>query len=154
MSVIPTDPTAQFRATIERSVEIDASPELIFESILEDMRSIHDAGGKPMKFVLEAKPGGRWYRDLGNDAGHFWGHVQVIKPPTLLEVFGPLMVSSAAINHVQWRVTSENGVNRLKIVHKLFGDFDPKIPENVGGGWQQVMDRVKSRAEKNARVGV
>ena len=39
---------------------------------------------------IEPWPGGRWYRDLGNNAGHLWGHVQVIKPPTLLEICGPL----------------------------------------------------------------
>ena len=34
---------------------------------------------------IEAWPGGRWYRDLGDDNGHFWGNVQAIKQPTLLE---------------------------------------------------------------------
>ena len=45
----------------------------------------------PMK--LEAWPGGRWYRDLGDGNGHFWGHVQAIKRPTLLEISGPLFMS-------------------------------------------------------------
>ena len=45
----------------------------------------------PMK--IEPWPGGRWYRDLGNDNGHFWGHVQAIKQPTLLEIYGPLFMS-------------------------------------------------------------
>ncbi len=31
----------------------------------------------PMK--LEAWPGGRWFRDLGDGNGHLWGHVQAIK---------------------------------------------------------------------------
>jgi len=42
----------------------------------------------PMK--LEAWPGGRWYRDLGDNNGHYWGTVQAIKKPTLLEICGPL----------------------------------------------------------------
>ena len=91
----PLTPAEQFRAVIEKTIEIDAPPELIFESILEEMRTIPDGKGAAMKFVVEPFPGGRWFRDLGNDAGHFWGHVQVIKPPMLLEIFGPLMVSSA-----------------------------------------------------------
>ena len=41
-----------------------------------------------MPFKLEAWPGGRWFRDLGNNAGHLWGHVRVIKPPALLEISG------------------------------------------------------------------
>ena len=145
------NPTEQFRATIERSIEIDASPEIIFDAILDDMRSIADADGKAMKFQIEPYPGGRWYRDLGNNAGHLWGHVQVIKPPKLLEVWGPLMISSACISHVTYRVSTDANVNTLKITHKLFGDFDAKIPNAVGGGWQQVIDRIKAKAVAKAR---
>ncbi len=42
--------------------------------------------GKPFPMRIEPWPGGRWYRDLGDNSGHLWGHVQVIKPPTLLEL--------------------------------------------------------------------
>ena len=55
--------------------------------------------GKTLSMKIEPWPGGRWYRDLGNNAGHFWGHVQVIKPPTLLELTGPMPMSYPAVNH-------------------------------------------------------
>ena len=139
-------PNDQYRATVERSVEIDATPETIFEAILEEMLALPDGKGGSLKFKLEAFPGGRWYRDLGSNTGHFWGHVQVIKPPTLLEIHGPLMTSSAAINHVAYRVTSENGINKLTIRHRIFGDFDPKLPEMVGGGWQMIAEAIRNRA--------
>lgn len=151
MSTRPTSPSAiedQFRALIERDIEIDAPADVIFESILDDMRAIHGPDGKPMKFVVEPFPGGRWYRDLGDNAGHFWGHIQVIKPPTLLEVYGPLMISSAAISHVTYRVTPEGSKHRLSLKHRIFGEFDPKVPTMVGGGWQQVLDRVQAAAQQ------
>ena len=44
--------------------------------------------GTPMPMTLEPWPGGRWFRDLGDNNGHLWGHVQAIKPPTLLEITG------------------------------------------------------------------
>ena len=50
-----------------------------------------------MPMMLEAWPGGRWFRDLGNGNGHLWGHVQAIKAPTLLEITGPLMMSFAVV---------------------------------------------------------
>ena len=140
--------TDQYRATIERSISIDAPAEIVFDAILDEMRSVADGQGKPMKFCVEPYPGGRWYRDLGHNAGHFWGHIQVIKPPTLLEIYGPLMVSSAAISHVTYRVTPEGSGNLLKITHKIFGDFDPKIPTMVGGGWQQIVDKINANALK------
>ena len=42
---------------------------------------------------IELWPGGSWYRDLGDGNGHFWGNVQAIKRPTLLEITGPLFMS-------------------------------------------------------------
>jgi hypothetical protein len=101
-----------------------------------------------MHLKLEPFPGGRWYRDLGNNTGHLWGHVQVIKPPTLIEIYGPLMISSATISHVTYRVIAEGKIHRLNLKHRLFGDFDPKVPENVGGGWELCLNRIKSAALK------
>jgi hypothetical protein len=56
-----------------------------------------------------ARPGGRWYRDLGEDNGHFWGTVQAIKRPTLLEITGPLFMSYAAVSNLQYRLSSGGG---------------------------------------------
>jgi len=40
--------------------------------------------------VLEAWPGGRWSANLGEGNGHYWGTVQAIKKPALLEICGQL----------------------------------------------------------------
>jgi hypothetical protein len=143
--------TDQFRAVVERSIEIDAPPEVIFDSILEDMAAIPDIRGASMNLKVETFPGGRWFRDMGNNSGHLWGHVQVIKPPTLLEVYGPLMISSATISHVTWRVAKSGAAHKLTITHKMFGDFDPIAPQNVAGGWQMQIDRIKAAALKRRR---
>src|SRR5216684_5216166 len=79
---------------IVKEEEIAAPIDVVFETILEQMGPENEAPGTgPMPVKLEAWPGGRWYRDLGDDAGHFWGNVQAIKPPTLLEICGPLFIS-------------------------------------------------------------
>src|SRR6476469_6553756 len=86
---------------VKKEQFIEAPIEIVWESMLEEMgpASAHPQGGL-MPMVLEAFPGGRWYRDLGNNAGHFWGNVQVIKPPTMLELCGPMPMSYPAINHL------------------------------------------------------
>src|SRR5687767_12908398 len=102
-----------------REVEIDAPAEITFEAVLAELGPEGQMpDGKPFPMKIEPWPGGRWYRDLGNDAGHLWGHVQVIKPPGLLEISGPMFVSYPAINHVQYRLTAEGGGTRLKITHR------------------------------------
>ena len=77
--------------------------------------------GKPFPMKIEPWPGGRWYRDLGNNSGHFWGHVQVIKPPTLLEITGPMPMSYPAINHLQYRLKAEGKRTRLTLHHRAMG---------------------------------
>lgn len=147
-SPVQTNVAEQYKGVIERTILINASAEAVFEAILEDMQEIPDGKNQPMNLKLEPWPGGRWFRDLGNNAGHLWGHVQVIKPPTLIEVYGPLMISSAAISHVRWKVTPEGDAHRVTITHKIFGDFDPSIPQGVGQGWQMQIDRIKALAEQ------
>lgn len=148
MTTAATD-LPNFRATIERNIQIKAEPAIVFESIFEEMSAIPDGKGGVMNFKIERFPGGRWYRDLGNNAGHLWGHVQVIKPPMLIEITGPLMISSAVVNHLTYRIKAENGGSHLVLTHRIFGEFDPKLPEMVGGGWQMMLDRVKTRATKD-----
>jgi len=97
---------------------------------------------------LEPWPGGRWYRDLGNKAGHFWGHVQVIKPPKLLEICGPLFMSYPAISHLQYRLTAEGGVTRLTLAHRAIGQIAPEHREGVVRGWGHLLTKVREVAER------
>src|ERR1700761_4868759 len=95
--------------------EIAAPIDIVFETILEEMGPRNEGQpGTPMPMKLEAWPGGRWFRDLGDNAGHWWGSVQAIKAPTLLEICGPLFMSNPAISNVQYRLKEENGVTHLK----------------------------------------
>jgi hypothetical protein len=98
---------------------------------------------------LEPWPGGRWYRDLGNNVGHLWGHVQVIKPPTLLEITGPLFMSYAAISHLQYRLTEQGHGTLLSLSHRAIGEITPEHREGVPKGWAHGLMRIRQRAERN-----
>jgi hypothetical protein len=130
---------------------IAASIDVVFESILEQMGPGHELpDGTPMPLTLEAWPGGRMYRDLGNNQGHFWGHVQAIKSPTLLEICGPLFMSFAVASNVQYRLKEENGVTILKLVHSAMGMIPLELLEgerNVHAGWAFTVDKIRTRAE-------
>ena len=102
--------------------------------------------------VIEPWPGGRWYRDLGNDSGHLWGHVQVIKPPTLLEICGPLMMSYPAINHLQYRLKAEGGTTRLLFHHRGMGLILPEHRDGMPEGWEYWL-RAHLASWRNARIG-
>jgi hypothetical protein len=103
----------------------------------------------PMKF--EAWPGGRWFRDTGNDSGHLWGHVQVIKPPKLLEICGPLFMSYPGVNHLQYRLTAEGKSTWLKLTHRGFGLFDDEQVRGVNEGWGRILEGIVKIAARKAK---
>ena len=134
-----TAPTAQsisdLTLRIEEEIHVHASLDQTFAALLEQLGPENTgAEGKPMPMKIEAWPGGRWYRDLGNNAGHFWGNVQAIKPPTLLEICGPLFMSYPTISNVQYRLTEENGITRLKFTTERWGRFLTMLRSNEAGG--------------------
>src|SRR5882672_3286784 len=105
-----------------KEIEIAAPIEIAFEAMLDELGPEGQMpDGKPFPMTIEPWPGGRWYRDLGNNSGHFWGHVQVIKPPALLEICGPMPMSYPAINHVQYRLKEEGTGTRLTLIHRAMG---------------------------------
>lgn len=137
--------------TITREIEIAAPIEIAFEAMLEEIGPGGEMpGGKPFPMIVEAWPGGRWYRDLGDNAGHLWGHVQVIKPPTLLELYGPMFMSFPGVNHIQYRLTADadSGGTRLKFTHRAMGPIPDEVREGVGHGWDYGLNRIAEIAAR------
>ena len=137
---------------IRKETLIDAPPEISWQAMLDEIGPESQMpDGKPMPLKLEPWPGGRWYRDLGNNTGHFWGHVQVIKPPKLLEICGPIPMSYPAVNHLQYRLTPEgNGKTRLSFVHTAMGLIPQEHRDGMPEGWEHNLNRIREIAERRA----
>jgi hypothetical protein len=121
-----------------------------FEALLEEIGPSNvGQNSTPMPMVLEAWPGGRWFRDLGDGNGHFWGQVQAIKRPTLLEIAGPLMMSFAVCSNLQYRLKEESGGTRITLHHTALGMFPDGYRENLGQGTQALFARIRRRAEQS-----
>ena len=98
--------------------------------------------GESMQMIIEPWAGGRWFRDRGNGIGHLWGHVQVIKPPVLLELSGPMFMSYPALNHVELRLDQIAGGTKVTLRHRAIGLLDSMHRENVGTGWRHYLDSI------------
>lgn len=150
VSTLTESPISQFE--IRRTELIAAPTTIVFEAILAQLSSENEPmPGKPMPMQLEAWPGGRWFRDLGNNSGHFWGHVQVIKPPTLLELCGPMFMSYPVSSHIQYRLTAEGNSTQLSFWHRAFGMIEKDHREGVQQGWSHYFERIREVAEKRAQ---
>ena len=135
---------------ITEEIHVRSSLAATFAALLEEMGpSNQGANNVPMPMVLEPWPGGRWFRDLGGNNGHLWGHVQAIKQPTLLEITGPLMMSFAVASNLQYRLKEIDGGTLITLHHTAFGLFPDGYREALSQGWPQLFDRVRRRVEKS-----
>jgi len=133
---------------VRKEIEIAAPLEVSFLALLDELGPEgRMPDGQPFPMKIEPWPGGRWYRDLGHSTGHLWGHVQVIKPPTLLEICGPLMMSYPAANHVQFRLKAAGDRTRVTLLHRALGVIPPEHRDGLPEGWEHGLKRIREIAE-------
>ncbi|HWI20900.1 MAG TPA: SRPBCC domain-containing protein [Vicinamibacterales bacterium] len=146
---ITTAPTLdQPTFIITEEIHVKASIDATFASLVTQLgRQNETPDGKPLPMVLETKPGGRWYRELGGDNGHLWGFVQSIKRPTLLEIWGPLFLSTATNSNLMYRLSEVDGGTLISFRHTLVGPVPDQFRDDMPPGWRAIHARVKQQAE-------
>ncbi len=140
--------TEDLTLNVTEEIHVRAPLDATFMALLEQLGPFNEAEeGKPMPMKLEAWPGGRWYRDLGDGNGHFWGVVQAIKRPTLLEFTGPLFMSYPVCSNVQYRLSEKDGGTLITFHHTALGLILDDHRKGVATGWGHINAGVKKRAE-------
>ena len=131
---------------LELAVEVAGPIGEVWPAVLNQVGAANvRPDGVSLDMKLEEWAGGRWYRDRGEGIQHLWGHVQVIKPPVLLELYGPLLMSYPAINHIEIKLAETEGGKGTTVTfrHRAIGMLDPSLKANVHVGWQHLLDAVK-----------
>ena len=148
-----TAPASEIQTfTITEEIVVHASLEQTFQSLVAQMGRLNETPeGTPLPMVLEARPGGRWYRELGGENGHLWGFVQSIKRPVLLEIWGPLFMSTAATSNLMYRLSETPDGSLIKFSHTLVGPFPEEHRSRMAAGWTALHTRVRKAAEAAAK---
>ena len=133
---------------VNQEIRVRASLETTFAALLEQIGPENESPERKMPMKLEAWPGGRWFRDLGNGDGHLWGHVQAIKRPTLLEITGPLFMSYAVVSNLQYRLSDESGETVIRFHHRALGVISEEHRRGMVIGWTHLNQKIKERAER------
>ncbi len=133
MSTTGSEQEVHFISVI-REIEIAAPIEIAFDAMLEEIGPCGQlSDGSPFPMVLEAWPGGRWLRDLGDNQGHFWGHVQVIKAPALLLWGDSDPISQVAVGE---RLNQLLPTSELRVIagagHDLAQTHVPEVADLIG----------------------
>ena len=134
--------------SVTEEISVRASVEQTFDSLIVQMGRQNQApDGAPLPMILEPHPGGRWFRDLGGDNGHLWGFVQSIKRPALLEIWGPLFMSTAATSNLLYRLRETPEATVISFTHTLVGPFPEDHRPRLASGWAALHARVRAAAE-------
>jgi hypothetical protein len=137
-----------FTLTVTLETHVRAGLDATFAAVLDQVGPLNQTPeGVVLQMKLEAWPGGRWYRDLGDGNGHFWGNVQAIKRPTLLEIYGPLFASYPLVSNLQYRLSEEKGGTLIKFRHTAFGFMEEQHRIGATKGWTNLMERIRAQAE-------
>ena len=129
---------------VEQSVEVKGDIGDVFKSVVHRLGKGNEGpGGESLNMTLEEWAGGRWFRDRGEGIQHLWGHVQVIKPPVLIELSGPMFMSYPALNHIEVKIEQISGGARVVLRHRAIGMISAEHREGLGEGWKHLLDAVK-----------
>ena len=153
--MIATVPTMEkMTLSVKEEIRVQAPIDVTFATLLEQLGPFNETmEGQTMNMKIEPWPGGRWYRDLGDGNGHFWGNVQAIKRPTLLEISGPLFMSYPVVSNVQYRLSEVDGGTLIKFQHTALGLIEDAHREGVGKGWGHMHANLRKRAETAVKSG-
>jgi uncharacterized protein YndB with AHSA1/START domain len=133
---------------IDQAIEIAAPPERVFRGLVDRLSSLSTgAENAPMPMKLEEWPGGRWFRDLGNNTGHLWAHVQSIKPPLLLELCGPMCFSFATATNLIFRLAPTATGTQITLRHQIMGPVPDDYRMGMNEGWGEMLSDIKSDVE-------
>jgi uncharacterized protein YndB with AHSA1/START domain len=133
---------------LTQEVFVRASLDETFAALLTQMGRLNETpDGKPFPMTIEPRPGGRWYRDLGGDNGHLWGHVQSIKRPTLLEITGPLFMSYPVVSNLLYRLKEVDDGTQITFRHTALGFIEEDHRKGLSAGWTPLLERVRREVE-------
>ena len=143
----------QLTLDVEQSTEIKADIGDVYK------RTLHRLGegntgpdGTLLNMILEEWAGGRWFRDRGQGIQHLWGHVQVLKPPMLIEISGPMFMSYPAINHVEIKLEKIGGGTHVRLRHRAIGMISDDHREGIGEGWKHLLETLKQDLPEVAKA--
>lgn len=136
----------------QMEIVIAASPEAVQRAVVEDIGEwfVSPENSQGMQLRIEPVVGGRVYRDLGDDQGHLWGHISVLKPG-LIEIVGPFASMTPSYNLVRFRFTeSSPGNTKVEFTHQAVGAVSEELLEGAPEGWKMVLEQgLKAHVERN-----
>lgn len=139
-----TAPEAASILDLHMEIEIDGSPEKVWQALTDDIGAWWPedgyAGGKTgrRRYALEAKPGGRMYESWDDGGGLLWGTVVTIEPGRMLQVIGHTFPNwgGPATWFATWSLEGDGSSTVLTFSESTVGLISAVTAEQKEGGWK------------------
>lgn len=131
--------------SLKRSVVVPGSPEEIYDAITGDISGWwdHTFSESPVKFHLEAKPGGRFI-EIFDESGDGVLHATVTRAERgkVLRFVGPLGLAGKAIHmvHTYEFAGHDDGTTTVTLTVNAAGAVAPGMAKVVDGVWRHFLE--------------
>lgn len=144
---------------IEKNVSVRATPDKVFKALTMRMS---DWWGAPYlqtndatDMVLEPFPGGFMREQSANGDGAIWGMVIEFQRDRVLMLQGRFAMRGAvsAIIRFELEPAGESGCT-VRLLHEAVGTMRPEAVADFGGGWDDLLGRLRLLCESGQRKGL
>ena len=153
-------PTVTLTAlSLDQSVEIEASCDIVFRALTDDIgawfHAYRQIGEDATDIVIEARPGGHFKEWGQNGDGAIWGTVQEIKRNALLVLEGRMGMRPALHARTVFALAPHGDTGcRLTFTQRGVGEFTAEHHEKFGEGWRIMLcEGLKCFFEYGVSVG-
>ena len=134
--------------SVTQEIHVNAPIDVTFDALLEQLGPANEKpDGTPMPMKLEPWPGGRWFRDLGGDNGHFWANVQAIQAADAHRICRATFHVVSGCEQRAVQAEEEGDVTVIHFQHSGFGLIQEQHRKGVVVGWGYMNDQARKRAE-------
>lgn len=139
---------------IEQEVEINASPEKVFDGLTRDIGQwwAYRLCGEGSRMTLDPHPGGKFLEEGVHGANALWGTVHYVKDNEEIRLNGLLGMSGAVNSAYTFKLEPKGDGTILKLSHHAVGLLDPEWGPGHSEGWKELLGTfLKNYVERGER---
>jgi DNA-binding transcriptional ArsR family regulator len=134
---------------ITEEIEISADARRVYDAFTESNGKWFWRGEKNQlpETRLEAKAGGRWYRDQPDGSTDLYGVVTALRPGKMIRIDGSISGKYATASVSQIDLNEEGGKTRVRVTHRLAGEVVQAEVDDYQEGWRDELSSLKRFVE-------
>lgn len=135
-------------------IEIAAPKETVYRAWFDDVNNWfyeNDEARQTRPTRCEEKIGGKFYLEYPGGGFNIIGELTMIKKNEKIRLRGDCTMPDAMIANMTVSFLAEGSGTRVRVEHKMFGEFDDDTPAGFEEGWMDGLVKLKKLLESRGR---